>query len=40
MIQDVAERQGNINVDVVTDALANSDQRIMGPSYMKQINKQ
>ena len=35
MIQDVAQRQGNINVDVVTDALANSDQRIMGPSYMK-----
>ena len=35
MIQDVAERQGNINVDVVTDALKNSDRRIMGPSYMK-----
>jgi UDPglucose 6-dehydrogenase len=35
MIQDVAERQGNINVDVVTDALKNSDQRIMGPCYMK-----
>ncbi len=35
MIQDVAERQGNINVDIVTDALKNSDQRIMGPRYMK-----
>ena len=35
MIQDVAERQGNINVDVVTDALKKSSQRIMGPSYMK-----
>src|SRR6056300_460736 len=34
MIQDVAERQGNINVDVVTDALANSTVRIMGPQYM------
>ena len=35
MIQDVAERQGNINTDVVTKALAESTQRIMGPSYMK-----
>ena len=35
MIQDVAEKQGNINVDVVTDALKNSTRRIMGPSYMK-----
>ena len=34
MIQDVAEKQGNINVDVVTEALAESDQRIMGPKYM------
>ena len=34
MIQDVAEKQGNINVDVVTNALAKSDQRIMGPKYM------
>jgi UDPglucose 6-dehydrogenase len=34
MIQDVAQRQGNINVDVVTDALAKSTQRIMGPQYM------
>ena len=36
MIQDVAEKQGNINVDVVTTALAESTQRIMGPSYMKE----
>ena len=35
MIQDVAVRQGNINVDVVTDALAKSTMRIMGPQYMK-----
>lgn len=35
MIQDVAMRQGNINVDVVTDALAKSTMRIMGPQYMK-----
>ena len=35
MIQDVAERQGNINVDVVTNALKKSSKRIMGPSYMK-----
>ena len=35
MIQDVAEQQGNINVDVVTDALAQSTMRIMGPQYMK-----
>lgn len=34
MIQDVAQKQGNINVDVVTDALAKSTQRIMGPQYM------
>jgi UDPglucose 6-dehydrogenase len=34
MIQDVAVRQGNINVDVVTDALAKSSMRIMGPKYM------
>ena len=34
MIQDVAEKQGNIDVDVVTDALRKSDQRIMGPRYM------
>ena len=35
MIQDVSEKQGNIDVDVVTDALKNSTRRIMGPSYMK-----
>jgi len=35
MIQDVAVKQGNINVDVVTAALANSTMRIMGPQYMK-----
>ena len=34
MIQDVAIKQGNINVDVVTNALANSNMRIMGPKYM------
>ena len=34
MIQDVAIRQGNINVDVVTSALAKSSMRIMGPKYM------
>ena len=34
MIQDVAIRQGNINVDVVTAALAQSNMRIMGPKYM------
>ena len=34
MIQDVSEKQGNIDVDVVTDALKNSTRRIMGPSYM------
>ena len=34
MIQDVAMKQGNINVDVVTQALAESTKRIMGPQYM------
>jgi UDPglucose 6-dehydrogenase len=34
MIQDFAMKIGNINVDVVTDALANSTMRIMGPKYM------
>jgi UDPglucose 6-dehydrogenase len=34
MIQDFAMRIGNINVDVVTDALAQSNMRIMGPKYM------
>jgi len=35
MIQDVAEKNGNINVDVVTDALKKSTYRITGPAYMK-----
>ena len=34
MIQDFAMKIGNINVDVVTDALAQSTMRIMGPKYM------
>lgn len=34
MIQDVAMKQGNINVDVVTEALSKSTMRIMGPQYM------
>lgn len=34
MIQDVAIKNGNIDVDVVTAALAASDMRIMGPKYM------
>jgi UDPglucose 6-dehydrogenase len=34
MIQDFATRIGNINVDVVTDALAGSTMRIMGAKYM------
>jgi UDPglucose 6-dehydrogenase len=34
MIQDVAIKNGNINVDVVTNALAQSTMRIMGPKYM------
>lgn len=35
MIQDVAEKGGNINVDMVTGALERSTQRILGPAYMK-----
>lgn len=35
MIQDVAVKQGNIDVDIVTEALAKSTMRIMGPQYMK-----
>jgi UDPglucose 6-dehydrogenase len=35
MIQDVAERNGNINTDVVTGALERSTYRITGPAYMK-----
>ena len=34
MIQDVAEKNGNINVDVVTNALKNATQRITGPKYL------
>ncbi len=34
MIQDVSEKLGNIDVDVVTGALARSTQRITGPKYM------
>jgi len=34
MIQDVAEKNGNMNVDVVTNALAKSTHRITGPAYM------
>ena len=34
MIQDVAEKNGNIDVDVVTDALKNATQRITGPKYL------
>ena len=35
MIQDVAHRMGNMNVDTVTQALAKSTQRIVSPAYMK-----
>ena len=35
MMQDVAERQGNINVDKVTDALSNATKRITSSAYMK-----
>lgn len=35
MIMDVAERNGNMNTDIVCGALERSTQRIMGPSYMK-----
>jgi UDPglucose 6-dehydrogenase len=34
MIQDVAEKSGNMCVDVVTGALERSTQRITGPAYM------
>lgn len=34
MIQDVAEKNGNINVDVVTNALKKATQRITGPRYL------
>lgn len=35
MIQDVSEKNGHINVDVVTQALAKSNKRITGPAYMR-----
>ena len=35
MIQDVAHKTGNMNVDVVTQALAKSTMRIVSPRYMK-----
>jgi UDPglucose 6-dehydrogenase len=35
MMQDVAEKQGNINVDVVTRALSNCEKRITSSAYMK-----
>lgn len=35
MIQDVSEKIGNIDVDVVARALSGSTKRIMGPAYMK-----
>jgi UDPglucose 6-dehydrogenase len=35
MIQDVAQKSGNMNVDVVTGALERSTQRIISPAYMK-----
>jgi UDPglucose 6-dehydrogenase len=35
MIQDIAEKNGNINTDTVTGAIERSTQRIISPSYMK-----
>ncbi len=35
MVQDVAHKLGNMNVDVVTNALAKSTKRIVSPAYMK-----
>jgi UDPglucose 6-dehydrogenase len=35
MIQDVAEKLGNMDVDVVSGALMRSTYRILGPAYMK-----
>jgi UDPglucose 6-dehydrogenase len=35
MIQDVADRLGNMNVDRVTEALSKSTKRIVSPAYMK-----
>jgi UDPglucose 6-dehydrogenase len=35
MIQDVAEKNGNMNADVVTEALARSTKRIISDAYLK-----
>lgn len=35
MIQDIAEKNGYIDCDVVTEAISHSDQRIMSKAYMK-----
>lgn len=35
MIQDVAHKLGNMNVDVITNALAKSNKRIISSAYMK-----
>ncbi len=35
MIQDVAHKLGNMNVDVITNALSKSTKRIVSPAYMK-----
>jgi UDPglucose 6-dehydrogenase len=35
MIMDVAEKNGNMDTDIVTGALERSTYRIMGPAYMK-----
>ena len=35
MIQDVAVKLGNMDVDIVTEALANSNQRIVSKAYME-----
>jgi len=35
MIQDVAMKMGDMNVDNITDALSSSTQRLISPAYMK-----
>jgi UDPglucose 6-dehydrogenase len=35
MIMDIAEKNGNMNTDIVTGALERSTYRILGPAYMK-----
>lgn len=35
MIQDIAEKNGNMNTDTITGALERSTKRIISPSYMK-----